>query len=437
MNCRNTGLPEAKTDTPDDVVAFVDERARLLYNIGVMIVNTAQQLKAICDRLAAAPAIFLDTEFVSEGRYYPDLGTIQLAGADVVALIDPLMISDMSPLHGLLLDINILKVFHAPMQDLAILYRMIGHPVTPVFDTQVAAALLGIDEQISFANLVEHFTGVRLQKSHSFTDWLRRPLSAGQVEYALDDVRYLVPVYEKMVEALEAQQRLDWAYEEFTQRFEDETRLAPADPRELYQKLRGIDRLPVKALALLRELVAWREEHARARNLPVGRFARDEVLIELARRPRTLLSELREVRGLQPQQVEQYGKELLQVMARGVTDSCALVKRSSSLPPSLEPTVDFLYLCLRSLASVRSVSPGMVATRGDLAALIQAGEKADIPLMRGWRRQVIGEDLLATLQGRATARIIPGSRQVCLDWNEAGTEKALEISDEMLKSVQG
>jgi ribonuclease D len=170
----------------------------------------------------------------------------------------------------------------------------------------------------------------------------------------------------------------------------------------LYLKLRGIDRLPVKALALLRELVAWREDMARARNLPVGRFARDEVLIELARRPRASLRELREVRGLLPQQIEQYGADLLQVMARGATDPCPSVKRSSSLPPSLEPTVDFLSLCLRSLAGMRAVSPGMVATRGDLAALIQAGEHADVPLMRGWRRQVIGEDLLATLQPQLT-----------------------------------
>jgi ribonuclease D len=393
-----------------------------MYNIILMIVQTEQQLVDICHRLRGVPAIFLDTEFVSEGRYYPDLGSIQLAAGNVEALIDPLAIRDLSPLFSLLLDPNTLKVFHAPMQDAAILYRKIGHPVAPVFDTQVAAALLGIDEQISFANLVQHCTGVRLSKAHSFTDWLRRPLSPGQVEYALDDVRYLIPVYEQMVRELDKEQRIEWATEEFQQRFEDETRLAPADPRELYLKLRGIDRMPMKALTLLRELVAWREEIARARNLPVGRVARDEVLIELARRPRTSLIELREVRALQPQQIEQFGKDLLQVLARGPVDDCPVVKHSSSLPPSLEPTVDFLCLCLRSLAGVHAVSPGMVATRSDLAALIQAGEQADVPLMRGWRREVIGEDLLATLQGRATARIIPGSRQVHLDWNEPATE---------------
>ena len=170
---------------------------------------------------------------------------------------------------------------------------------------------------------------------------------------------------------------------------------------------------------MLRELVAWREEIARERNIPVSRIARDEVLIELARRPRQRVAELREIRGMQSQQVDQFGEALLAVLARGANDPCPGVKRQVSLPTSLEPTVDFLALCLRSLAGEKTVSPGMVATRGDLAALIQAGEQADVPLMRGWRRNVIGNELLATLQGRATARIIPGSRQVHLEWHDA------------------
>lgn len=382
-----------------------------------MIVQTASQLSDFCQQLQHVPEIFLDTEFVSEGRYYAELGSIQIAAGDQVALIDPLAVRDLSPLFALLVDPNIMKVFHAAGQDLIIFYRLLGQPVTPIFDTQVAAALLGIDEQISFANLVERVTGERLQKAHSFTDWLRRPLTPGQVEYALDDVRYLIPVYQAMARELAEQQRTEWAREEF-RRYEDDARFSPADPRELYLRLRGVDRMSGKTLAVLRELVAWREETARSRNLPVGRISRDEVLMELARRPRARVNELREIRGMQQQQVEQFGSEMIAILSRNTFEPCLGVKRQASLPTSLEPTVDFLALCLRSLAGAKAVSPGMVATRSDLAALIQAGERADVPLMRGWRRHAIGEDLLATLQGRAIARIIPGSRKVHLDWVE-------------------
>ena len=386
-----------------------------------MMVQTDSQLAALCSDLQDVPAIFLDTEFVSEGRYFPDLGTIQIAGGTVVALIDPLTVHDLSPLFALFVDPTITKVFHAPLQDLAIFYRLINRPVTPIFDTQIAAALLGIDEQISFANLVERVTGEHLSKSHSFTDWLRRPLTDGQVDYALDDVRYLIPVYEAMVQALEKQGRVEWAREEF-RRLEEPERFQPVDPSESYLRIRGVERMNGNSLALLRDLVAWREETARALNLPTGRIARDEVLVELARRPRRTSRELREVRGFQPQQVDRFGEGLLALLSRGPSGPCPHVKRHASLPVSLEPTVDFLALCLRSLAGEKAVSPSMVATRSDLATLIQAGEKADVPLMRGWRRDAIGEDLLATLEGRATARILPDSLQVHLDWHKASRD---------------
>ncbi|HEX2949566.1 MAG TPA: ribonuclease D [Armatimonadota bacterium] len=382
-----------------------------------MIVETDSQLVALCSRLQHATEIFLDTEFVSEGRYYHDLGTIQIAGGDDVALIDPLAVCDLTPLLELLVAPGIVKVFHAASQDLMIFYRLLGRPVAPVFDTQLAAALLGIDEQISFANLVEHTTGEHLQKAHSFTDWLHRPLTPGQVEYALDDVRYLIPVYQEMVRELKKHGREEWAREEF-RRLEDSARYAPANPRELYLRVRGVERMSGKTLSVLRELVAWREELARKRNIPVNKIARDEVLVELARRPRQRVKELREIRGFLPQQVDQFGESLISVLTRGAIEPCPTVKRHAQLPAPLEPTVDFLSLCLRSLAGAKAVSPGMVATRSDLAALIQAGDKADVPLMRGWRRQAVGEDLLATLQGRATARIIPENRQVKLEWHE-------------------
>ncbi len=360
--------------------------------------------------------LFLDTEFVGEGRYYPEVGAIQVADTRQAALIDPLAVQDLSPLFALLANPNILKVFHAATQDLAIFYRLSGQPVRPVFDAQIAAALLGYDEQISFANLVERVTDVRLAKSHSFTDWLRRPLSDGQVEYALDDVRYLAKAYACLETELQTRGRLEWAREEF-RALEEEARFRPVDPRELYLRIKGIDRLSGRVLSALRELMAWREETARGLNIPSSRIARDEVLVELARHPRQTMKDLREVRGLQPQQAERFGRGLLEAMERCDQGACPRVNRPNQLPTALEPTVDFLTVCLRSLVCERALSPGLVATRGDLAALILSGDRAEVPLMRGWRREAVGDALLATLQGKATARIIPGSRKVHLEWH--------------------
>jgi len=381
-----------------------------------MLIQTDEALAAYCEALRRFPAIFLDTEFIGEGRYYPEVGAIQVASSDGAAIIDPLAVSDLSPLLALLADPAMVKVFHAATQDLQIFYRLLGSPVRNIFDTQIAAALLGCEEQVSFLNLVERMTGMSLQKSHGFTDWLRRPLTLGQLEYALDDVRYLVPVHEALVKKLEERGRTEWAREEFD-KLEDERRYAPADPYELYLRIRGVERIRGQALAILRELVAWREETAHARNMPPGRVARDEVLVELSRRPRQSVKELHEIRGLSAQQIERFGAGLIAAAQRGALAARPTPRRSPSLPSALEPTVDFLVFCLRSMASEQAVAPGLVATRSELVELVLREEKAEIQLLRGWRCAAFGDTLLATLEGKATARIIPATRQVHLDWH--------------------
>ncbi len=381
-----------------------------------MLIDTNAGLVEFCALLRESPAVFIDTEFVSESRYYPELGTVQLGSFTDAAILDPLAVDDLSPLGELLVDPNVTKVFHAAVQDLYIFYRLFQQPVTPLFDTQVVAALLGGDEQISFGNLVERITGTRLEKAHGFTDWLRRPLSPGQIDYALDDVRLLAPVYAAQMHDLETRGRTEWAREEMA-RMEAPTLYAPVDPQQQYLRLRGVDRVRGAALAALRELAAWREETARSSNMPVGRVVRDEVIIELARRPRQAVRELFEIRGLQAQQVERFGAGMLEAANRGKLNPPPHMQRHAALPSSLEPTVDFLVLCLRSLADELSVAPGLVATRSDLAALVMNGEKAEIPLTRGWRLDALGSPLLATLEGKATARILPGTRRVHLEWH--------------------
>jgi ribonuclease D len=324
-------------------------------------------------------------------------------------------VTDLDPLLELLADTSIEKVFHAAGQDLGIFYRLMGQAMSPIFDTQMAAALLGPDEQIAFVNLVERITGKRLRKEHSFTNWLHRPLAEGQIDYALDDVRYLIPIYEAQIQRLTELGRLDWAREEFARMERDDT-FAPPDPQTLFLRIRNVDRLNGRTLAILQELVAWREETARAENIPSGRIARDEVLVELARRPPSDVRQLRDIRGLTSQQFDRFGRALLQAVTEGMRHSPPTVPARTSFPAAMEPTVDFLFVCLRSLAVEKSVAPGMVATRADMSQLAVRGEAADISLMRGWRRNAFGEELLATLEGRATARIVPETREVHLEW---------------------
>jgi len=380
-----------------------------------MLISTNSDLLILCQDLADAPVLYLDTEFVGEGRYYPDLGAIQVATPDLAALVDPIAISNLDPFLDLLADPEREKVFHAAGQDLAIFYRLMGQAMQTVYDTQLAAALLGPDEQIAFVNLVERVTGKRLRKEHSFTNWLQRPLAEGQIDYALDDVRYLIPIYEAQQKQLAEMGRLEWADEEFT-RFERDEAFAPADPTTLFQRIRNVDRLHGRTLAVLQELVAWREETARNENIPTGRIARDEVLVELARRPPDDVKQLRNIRGLTPQQADRWGRQMLQAVRDSMNNPPPPVPHRNSFPPAMEPTVDFLFVCLRSLAVEKSVAPGMVASRGDMSRLAVQGAEADIPLMRGWRRENFGNQLLATLEGRATARILPNTREVHLEW---------------------
>jgi len=383
-----------------------------------MVVQTDRDLAEFCREVRGLPAVYVDTEFVGEGRYYPEVGAVQVTANGHVAVIDPLAVRDFSPLRDLLTNSQTEKVFHAASQDLGIFYRLLGEPVAPVFDAQIAAAMLGYDEQISFARLVERTTGVKLRKSHSFTDWLKRPLAAKQIEYAVEDVRYLEPAHAYLVEELRRRDRLQWVREEFAG-LSDPARFTPADPREVFRQLRGAERLNGEELCRLRELAAWREETARELNLPPGRICLDPVLLELARHPRHTIQELQEVRGLRPPQVERFGRGLLAALGRKHDGPCPTFTRPKPLAARLEPTVDFLTLCLRSLAAEKEVSAGLLATRADLAAIVQFGARAKVPLMRGWRREAVGEALLATLQGKATARVLPDSRQVHLEWHSA------------------
>jgi ribonuclease D len=389
-----------------------------------LLIHTEQELTAFCEQLRTVNTICIDTEFAREGRYYSELGTIQIAAGDKLAVIDPFAIRNFSSLFELLVAPTIVKVFHAGYQDLEIFYRLLGRPVAPMFDTQIAAAFLGYGDQISLRSLLQITLGERLDKEHTFTDWLRRPLSDTQLAYALNDVRHLERLYELLNQSLHAEGRAEWAEEEF-RLLEAADRFVQADERQAYVNLKGAERLSQPALGILQELAAWRELTARRLNVPPRKLVIDPVLIALALRPPTSMRQLAEVRGMNPRQIQEFGPEIIEAVRRGVLNRPPAIERDEAFPPSLEPTVDFLSLCMRTVARDASISAALLANRSDLRSLAISGDAAPVALLQGWRRQVIGTALLKALRGGVTASISAVNKEVQLQWQREGTDDTL------------
>ncbi|MFH1740549.1 MAG: ribonuclease D [bacterium] len=367
-------------------------------------IHTPQRLKDLCRRVRAARRLGLDTEFVSERRFSPDLGIIQVAVEDECAIIDPQTLPDLNEFCELLCDSNVEKVFHAGRQDLEIFYRLGGEVPSPIFDTQIAAALVGYGEQVSYARLVEEAVGVTLVKNEGFTDWRVRPLSADQVEYALDDVRYLLSVAKKLRSDLRRLGRTGWAKEEFA-RIGEDIFTARTSPHERYRQVRRWTSLSRQNLAVLRELASWREQEAERKNRPRGRVIPDEVLIELARRSPADHAGLKKIRALNPGIVKRQGDELLQAIQKGLDvpkeELPRVPKRKAKVstpPPGL---VDLLSTVLRARAEQMKIAPGLLAKRSDLECLAtDPSSEPSLPVLQGWRFELVGKELLDVLKGQ-------------------------------------
>ena len=369
-----------------------------------MYVRDAAGLEALCERIRGAPVVALDTEFVGENSYYPLLEVVQVGIDGFAALIDFQAVPRLDPLFPVLHDPAVEKVFHAGSQDLEIFLSLAGKPVTPVFDTQVGAAMVGYGPQIGYAKLVEQITRRHLKKSQTVTDWSRRPLTPAQISYALDDVRHLLPVHRHLVDRLKRMGRLEWIREELTRLERPETFAKLAD-RETYRRVSGGSLLEPRELAILRELAAWREGEARARNSPRQRIVSDDVLVEVARNAPRDHQGLQNFRRLWARDRKRYGDELLQAVERGMAcPESELPERRRAPRTRVAPgVIDLLEAFLRSRAERDSMSPSMLATKGDLQALIDdpRGPAAqELPILNGWRRTMAGEDVLAILEGR-------------------------------------
>ena len=371
-------------------------------------VTDTQSLRELVEQLRSAPAVAIDTEFMRERTYFARLCLIQLASDDVAAIVDPLAIDDLSPLKALLTDPKVVKVFHAGSQDLEIFYRIFGVATAPVFDSQVAATLAGFPQQVGYGALVKDVMGVTLDKGDTYTDWAKRPLSATQVEYALNDVRYLTEIRRRLLSEMEREGRIDWLAADFS-RLEDPATYEVV-PRELWRRVKRVSSLNRRQLAVAREVAAWREEEAQRRDVPKRWVVGDESIIEIARRAPKTADELLAIRGVADKIGRGAQQGLLSAVAAGVAVSDAdlpsLEKRRRPVG-DVDGAVDLMIALVRLRAREHGVAMPLMASRDDLERLA-AGEKEASPLLEGWRKKMVGDELVALLEGRLELRLERG-----------------------------
>ena len=363
----------------------------------------SESLAALCGRLRAEPWVTVDTEFMRERTYYPELCVVQLAGSGDVAVVDAQAAGiDLAPLGALLADRGVLKVFHAARQDVEIFLEMFGSVPAPLFDTQVAAMVAGFGDQVGYDALVQALTGGSIDKAHRFSDWSARPLSASQIAYAAADVTHLREVYERLRERLERDGRLEWVAQEMAEL--DEPATYRADPEAMWERLRPKTNNR-RMLGLLRATAAWREREAQRVNIPRQRLLKDECLLEIAATAPVTVDQLARVRGITRGFAEgRSGQGLLSALREAVAlpdERLPAAPRGKDGPRASPALVALLRVLLAAKCEEHDVAPKLLASADELDRL--ATEAApDVPALSGWRREVFGADALALKAGQVT-----------------------------------
>jgi ribonuclease D len=372
-------------------------------------ITATSELAEACRRMAKHPFVTIDTEFLRETTYYPLLCVAQMASADEAVVIDALAPGiDLSPFYQLMANEKVMKVFHAARQDIEIVWHAAELIPHPIFDTQVAAMVLGYGDSISYDQLVQRITGDALDKSHRFTDWTRRPLSEAQLRYAISDVTHLRDVYLKLVEDLRQRGRAEWVDDEMRILTSPDT--YRAEPENAWQRLKTRVRKP-RELAVLIEVAAWREREAQARDVPRSRVLKDEVIGDIAVQAPASAERLAHLRSL-PKGFERsrWGEAIVAAVARG------LARDPKTLPRPLRvqhagngaAVVELLKVLLRMVSESHHVAAKVIATVDDLER-IAADDAADVPALRGWRRELFGEKALALKHGSLALAIENGN----------------------------
>lgn len=370
-------------------------------------------LRALCDRLAASRYITVDTEFMRDTTFWPRLCLVQVASSDEAAAIDAMAPDiDLAPLFALMRDPGVLKVFHAARQDIEIFYHLDGHVPSPVFDTQVAAMVCGFGDQAGYEKLVAKLARASIDKAQRFTDWARRPLTRRMYDYAISDVTHLRVVYEKIAARLERDGREGWLAEEMGTLTDPATyRLDPADA---WLRVKTRLRKP-RQLAVLREVAGWREAEAQRRDVPRNRVLREEALNEIAAQEPRTREELWKLRSLSRGHIGKDSADALLAIVAEVRAAAPSTypKERKPAPPANHagPSADLLKVLLKLRCEENDVAQKLVASADDIEAIAR-DDGAEVRALRGWRREIFGEDALALKHGRIALGIENGSIRV-------------------------
>ncbi len=368
--------------------------------MGLGLINTQDTLIELCAHLDGQDWVALDTEFMREKTYFPQLCLIQLATPDVVACVDPLALSDLRPLMTALYRPQLLKVLHSARQDQEIFFGLTGKPLAPVFDTQIAAALTGHDTNIGYAALVKSVTGTHLPKAHTRANWAARPLAPGMLDYAADDVRHLRALYTHFRQSLSALGRQQWLQED-CERLTDPA-LYANDPDLAYLRIKKGHALPPDKQPALRELAAWRESTARQHDLPRNWVLRDAILLELARAVPQTTAQLQHIPGLDKAVRAKWGVSLLAAIARGQSaEPARLWQQPHRMTPEEKRLRDEALDEMETVAAELGMTPAAIASRNDIKQLVLGNPPA--VLLQGWRYELIGKVLLARRNNAAAA----------------------------------
>ena len=370
------------------------------------LITRQEALEDAIDRLGRSEFVTIDTEFIRETTFWPELCLIQLASPEATALIDPLAPGiDLGPFFQLMGDERTTKVFHAARQDIEIIFHRGGLIPHPVFDTQVAAMVCGFGDSVSYDQLVQKVTGERIDKSSRFTDWRHRPLSEKQLDYALADVTHLVDVYRHLREQLERENRAHWLNEEMEVLTARET--YDPHPDDAWRRLKMRVKKP-QELAIVQAVAAWREREARERNVPRGRVLKDDAIFEIAQQGPRDAVELARLRTT-PKGWERSATAaaLLKVVNTALDmpkESLPKLPKHVQQPEGTSAAAELLKVLLKLVAEEEGVAPKVLASSDDIEKIAAKGEDADVPAMHGWRREVFGERALALARGEVALK---------------------------------
>jgi ribonuclease D len=372
------------------------------------LISTTADLAAACARMSHHAFVTVDTEFLRETTYYPLLCVAQMASADEAIVIDTLAPElQLAPFFELMANERVVKVFHAARQDIEIVWHQAKLIPRPIFDTQVAAMVLGYGDSISYDQLVQRVTGDVLDKSHRFTDWSRRPLSAAQVSYAISDVTHLREVFLSLSADLQKRGRTEWVGEEMEILTSPDT--YRADPDTAWERLKTRVRKP-KELAVLIEVAAWREREAQSRDVPRGRVLKDEAIGDIATHAPATPERLAALRSL-PRGFERsrWGADILEAVRRGLARDPAGLPRLDKPRQNLNgnATVELLKVLLRMTSERHGVAAKVIATVEDLER-IALDDRADVPALHGWRREMFGDQAIALKRGQLALAVDRG-----------------------------